>query len=573
MRRATAMRGGRGPSVDFDDMDSPLRRAFKRNIAGAVGLSLTALAAALAASLATWSVSDPSFNHATDEPVRNALGMPGAVFADLLMQSIGLATAIFLVPVVLWGWRLLSGKAHRIARRRIFAWVAGTMLAAGSLAALPVPDNWPLPTGLGGFIGDFVHILPGMITNSLTEGMATIVGTFGLGVPALLLLLRAAGWLGRDEGLALEPRRGQPAATFDEDDEDEDDDGDSRLSAMMGAVAHFGLLTGSTLRRAVFGRRGGSRAPAADSYDDWDDDDEEVEEDYEARPARRSKLRAVLDWALPREDDGLDELYPHQQESRRLPRVALPVDEDMDDGDDWPLASGPGGANRPVPQGIAGPSTQPRQAAGEPAGRVVPPAPRPKQGKRIAAESQPSLLGAPEHYEMPPLRLLAEPKASPRSAAINTDALEQNARLLEGVLEDFGVNGEIIKVRPGPVVTLYELEPAPGIKSSRVIGLADDIARSMSAIAAVSRSSRAATPSASNCRTSGAKRSICANCWRRRTSRKPKREAGAGARQDHRRRAGHRRSRQDAASAGRRHHRFGQVGRDQHDDPVDPVPA
>src|SRR6202035_5855037 len=64
------------------------------------------------------------------------------------------------------------------------------------------------------------------------------------------------------------------------------------------------------------------------------------------------------------------------------------------------------------------------------------------------------------------------------------DALEQNARLLEGVLDDFGVKGEILQVRPGPVVTLYELEPARGIKSSRVIGLADDIARSMSALSA-----------------------------------------------------------------------------------------
>ena len=62
--------------------------------------------------------------------------------------------------------------------------------------------------------------------------------------------------------------------------------------------------------------------------------------------------------------------------------------------------------------------------------------------------------------------------------------LEENARELEGVLEDFGVKGEITNVRPGPVVTLYELEPAPGTKSSRVIGLADDIARSMSAVAA-----------------------------------------------------------------------------------------
>jgi S-DNA-T family DNA segregation ATPase FtsK/SpoIIIE len=79
---------------------------------------------------------------------------------------------------------------------------------------------------------------------------------------------------------------------------------------------------------------------------------------------------------------------------------------------------------------------------------------------------------------------LAEPRQIVRDSTLSADALEQNARMLEGVLEDFGVKGEIIHVRPGPVVTLYELEPAPGIKSSRVIGLADDIARSMSAIAA-----------------------------------------------------------------------------------------
>ena len=91
---------------------------------------------------------------------------------------------------------------------------------------------------------------------------------------------------------------------------------------------------------------------------------------------------------------------------------------------------------------------------------------------------------ARRRYEFPPLQLLAEPKKPAASAKVSEDALEQNARLLEGVLDDFGVKGEIINVRPGPVVTLYELEPAPGIKSSRVIGLADDIARSMSAVSA-----------------------------------------------------------------------------------------
>src|SRR5690606_24012259 len=81
------------------------------------------------------------------------------------------------------------------------------------------------------------------------------------------------------------------------------------------------------------------------------------------------------------------------------------------------------------------------------------------------------------------LNLLAAPPDQ-RKEKINEEALEQNARLLESVLNDFGVQGEITKVRPGPVVTLYELEPAPGTKSSRVIGLSDDIARSMSALSA-----------------------------------------------------------------------------------------
>ena len=87
-------------------------------------------------------------------------------------------------------------------------------------------------------------------------------------------------------------------------------------------------------------------------------------------------------------------------------------------------------------------------------------------------------------FELPDLGLLAEPKKMARGSDLSADQLEENARALEGVLDDFGVKGQIVAVKPGPVVTLYELEPAPGIKSSRVISLADDIARSMSAISA-----------------------------------------------------------------------------------------
>jgi len=110
--------------------------------------------------------------------------------------------------------------------------------------------------------------------------------------------------------------------------------------------------------------------------------------------------------------------------------------------------------------------------------RTAPPQP----SKRVQREKQAALdLG--DTYELPGLSLLKEP---PKATGVKVDAasLEQNARLLESVLEDFGVRGEISQVRPGPVVTMYELEPAAGIKASRVIGLADDIARSMSAMSA-----------------------------------------------------------------------------------------
>ncbi|MGN0933564.1 DNA translocase FtsK [Falsigemmobacter intermedius] len=86
-------------------------------------------------------------------------------------------------------------------------------------------------------------------------------------------------------------------------------------------------------------------------------------------------------------------------------------------------------------------------------------------------------------YEAPPLSLLTNP-ASIERHHLSDEQLEDNARMLESVLEDYGVKGEIVSVRPGPVVTMYELEPAPGLKASRVIGLSDDIARSMSALSA-----------------------------------------------------------------------------------------
>ncbi len=111
-------------------------------------------------------------------------------------------------------------------------------------------------------------------------------------------------------------------------------------------------------------------------------------------------------------------------------------------------------------------------------------APLPPRQIAVADPVKPRIFPAPRGtYEKPPVTLLQE-AITHDAVTISQETLEQNAGLLESVLEDFGIRGEIIHVRPGPVVTLYEFEPAPGVKSSRVIGLADDIARSMSALSA-----------------------------------------------------------------------------------------
>jgi len=123
-------------------------------------------------------------------------------------------------------------------------------------------------------------------------------------------------------------------------------------------------------------------------------------------------------------------------------------------------------------------------AAEEPASSVKVAAGRkPKQSDRDSREAQGALpFVKSDGFKLPRLDLLAKPAV--RNDAVDELALRQNAELLQGVLSDFGVKGEIVQVRPGPVVTLYEFEPAPGVKSSRVINLADDIARSMSTTAA-----------------------------------------------------------------------------------------
>src|SRR5437763_3070501 len=140
-----------------------LRDGLRRRVRELAGLALIVLALLLAIALATWSVQDPSLSHATSRPVRNLLGMPGAVVADLLMQLFGLASLALVLPIAVWGWRFLSHRPLQRERLRLLFWILGALFATACAAALPRGATWPLPAGLGGVIGDWLIRLPAVL--------------------------------------------------------------------------------------------------------------------------------------------------------------------------------------------------------------------------------------------------------------------------------------------------------------------------------------------------------------------------------------------------------------------------
>ncbi|MCR9123600.1 MAG: DNA translocase FtsK 4TM domain-containing protein [Phyllobacteriaceae bacterium] len=400
---------------------------LRRQVRFGAGWALVALAGFIVLSLLGWNVADPSLSHATEAPVTNWMGYPGAVAADLAMQFFGLAALAALVPLVAWAVALIRDQAPNRAGRRMAAWLGGALCAAAAIGCLPPTAGWPLPSGLGGALGDMVLRVPGTFTGGYPTGLGAIIVALVMAPLAAILLALASGIGWRDA------EDDQP---FDADDEEE---GSSLIT--IGALLHgvYALRTAArrVLPAEMFGgmvrRRGSASAPAP---------------------------------AIARAE-------PQMEPSME----AVPAMDDMHDAEAWREAED--WAPQPAPtEPVPGPMADETGAS-----RVAAPAPPPKPSVRVQREAQPSLI-KDGVFELPQIHYLNEPKNIVRDETLSDEALEQNARLLEGVLEDFGVKGEIIQVRPGPVVTLYELEPAPGIKSSRVIGLAEDIARSMSAIAA-----------------------------------------------------------------------------------------
>src|SRR5215475_15290832 len=135
-------------------LPTSIREALVRRLRELIGLGLIAFCGLVAAALITWSVQDPSLSHATSRAIHNILGYPGAIGADLLMQILGLGAIMLILPLAMRGWRMITHRGFDREALRFGSWVLCAMTAAGFASTFPHNGAWPLPTGLGGVVGD-----------------------------------------------------------------------------------------------------------------------------------------------------------------------------------------------------------------------------------------------------------------------------------------------------------------------------------------------------------------------------------------------------------------------------------
>ncbi len=510
---AQSRRDRTGPA-GAESLASPQIRALaRRRLVELGGLVLGLAGVTLLVALTSYNPRDPSLNTATSVHATNLVGPAGAVLADLLLQGFGLAGLLPGVAMLAWAWSIATrGPAPQSGRAgmRIAATLAALPVLGAALGTLPAQGQgpglaWPTSAGPGGAAGRVLGL-------DLLERARDAFGPLGEGVVWVVTLAAALTLV--LAGLGIAPTEWRAAARG--------------VWRAVAGVAHGGFVA---WERGAAGFRFAAALPEAAASLALRTLDRPPHPSGPARPGpARASGRPSLAALLPREpmadeadgaaagaagmpgsgkpgldvagsgaagsgaaiwgsawggaaDDARDDVQPAPGGERgrdALPAIPRPPSDPRVDaargdavtpGDTQGSAAEPAAAPAAVP---VAPTMRGRVAG---ALRVI--APRPA-APSIAPRDEPAPVEG--GWRFPPLSLL-KPPPERGGTGPSDDALQVNARLLETVLSDYGVQGAIREIRPGPVVTLYELEPAPGIRSARVIGLADDIARSLSVTA------------------------------------------------------------------------------------------
>jgi S-DNA-T family DNA segregation ATPase FtsK/SpoIIIE len=513
-------------------LDSKLQAAIERRSKELIGIGMVVTGILVAMLLASYAPSDPSWLSASDQPVQNWLGRFGASVASPLYVIIGWGSWAIPAVLLVWGARFATHHGEeRALGRLIFAPIAIALLSV--YASTHVPSAvWTHSFGLGGLFGDMVlGSLLGIVPFSAALGLKIIsllmmvaviaMSLFVLGftVPELKrfgrfllvgVVMAYAGLmtlLGKSaSGAAIAARNVQEKNTQRKERARIEAERAAAEQAALAAVptpiqrnaatlraepvmepAYDEMLAEQPAKQGLLARMPSLIKRTPDPEPELVE--QELDPDFYSEEIGEDRIKARISDAIrmrARQAQVATAARAEPQVTRRRgpqplilntePPLQAPAEPQTD-------AAQPQDPMMFEPMAPASPVVQPAV----PPKAVVQHAPRkvPAPSTQAKAEAQPKLQFEEKHsdYEHPPLSLL-ENHVNIQRHQLSDEALEQNARMLETVLDDYGVKGEIVSVRPGPVVTMYELEPAPGLKASRVIGLADDIARSMSALSA-----------------------------------------------------------------------------------------
>ncbi|NOU06828.1 MAG: DNA translocase FtsK [Hyphomicrobiaceae bacterium] len=582
--------GMEGPAVESQGTTPGIRARLSHRIGAfartVIGYALLSLALMFALSFATWSVADPSLTHAAAGTTRNLMGPLGAIASDLLMQTLGLAGMLTLLPLAFFGLQLTGGKSIANIKLKLLVVPIAILFLAGALSALPTFTSWPLRHGFGGIIGDVIlSTLQNILAPINAKRAKAAAGLFYFAI-GMALLVRGLGMTKSDVRLLVTPSpRGNTSPT-------------SAWKKKIVAVAAATPILGPKLfgtkptevdpqlpgleqrpQHNLYGQPIYHPYPQPSMHPQGQlqhpgsypvmavHPQPQMPQQYHA-PAPRAQVYphpflrahpmtanrplAMLPHPMQPQIHPINQTFvtshpvvvmpmpapmPQQQQQHHnhynaapqfdavlrpapthttAPREDIhdtPTEFTFDSADDDSRAmaerfaprastSAPSVAHLPTAQIQAEPAnlashihataqvplarqdasadavatTPPAQFSANPRGADVVPA---RQRRSEPTRSEPARLG----YRTPSITLLKAPPAVRRSFEGNAQTLRGLTKLLLDTLADYGVKGDITAVRPGPVVTLFEFEPARGTKSSRVIGLAEDIARSMSATA------------------------------------------------------------------------------------------
>ena len=408
------------------------------------------------ASILTWSATDPGIARATDARAENLLGLPGAIIADLMLDMLGLSVLVLLLAPMFWAFEMVLSERVSGLRAKAIYYPISVLALAAALASLPVSAAWPLAHGYGGILGElvlnFAATACGLVNPDRAHAVAgllmVLIGlpalTNGIGIEARELVRVVADPL-KPHGVS----RSWAAALRGH--------GRRLQDRLMGELSGLSEGRGARSRHDWQpGLVGGATGSFGRSAYEPRFDDEPTQDHHRSDAAAPDLVDEAADdpefVADPAFDEGTELM------SRAIAERFAPARAGK------PLAARPLTIN-PLP-------VRPAAAAST----AHTPAP-PFNAKIFGGGARRSESG----IKRPPMSLLKRGTASKGGAEFTQTALRGNARLLEDVLGDYGVKGEVRDIRPGPVVTLFEFEPARGTKSQRIVALADDIARSMSA--------------------------------------------------------------------------------------------